>query len=81
MLKCKLLKIQKMGCRKQCAQGKGKQCGKATLSGPTSQDYVEQIPDRMSWLTIHNSTVETELIINVRNLVAKIRKSKIIELL
>jgi hypothetical protein len=81
MLKFLLLKIQKMGCRKQCAQGKGKQCGKATISGPTSQDYGEQIPNSMSWLTIHNSTVDTELTINVRNLVAKIRKSKIIEVL
>ena len=70
-----------MGRGKQCAQGKGKQCGKASISGPASQDYVEQIPDSMSWLTIHNSTGDTELTINVRNLVAKIRKSKIIELL
>ncbi len=31
--------------RKQCAPGKGKQCGKATLSGPASQDYGEQIPN------------------------------------
>ncbi len=30
---------------------------------------------------IHNSTVDTELTINVRNFLAKIRKSKIIELL
>ncbi len=57
-----------MGRGKQCAQGKGKQCGKATLSGPASQDYVEQIPDGMSWLTIHNSTADTELTIDVRNL-------------
>jgi hypothetical protein len=70
-----------MGRGKQCAQGKGKQCGKATLSGPTSQDYVEQILDSMSWLTIHNSTADTELTINVRNLAAKIVKSNIIELL
>jgi hypothetical protein len=77
MLKCLLLmKIQKMGHGKQFAQGKGKQCGKATLSGPTSQDYVEQIPDGMSWLTIHNSTVDTKLTIDVGNLVAKIRKIK-----
>jgi hypothetical protein len=60
---------------------KGKQCGKATLSGPASQDYVEQIPNGMSWLKINISTVDTDLTINVRNLVAKIRKSKIIELL
>ncbi len=66
---------------KQCAKGKGKQCGKTTLSGPASQDYGEQIPDGMSQLTMDNSTVDTELTINVRNLVAKIRKSKIIELL
>ncbi len=51
------------------------------VSSPASQDYVEQIPDSMSWLMIHNSTMDTELTINVRNLVAKIRKSKIIELL
>ncbi len=63
---------------KQCTQGKGKQCGKATLSGPTSQDYEEQIPDGMMGQTIHNSTEDTELTINVRNLVAKIRKSNII---
>jgi hypothetical protein len=75
------MKIQKMGCGNQFAQEKGKQCGKATLSGPMPQDYVEQIPDGMSWLTINNSTVDTELTIDVRNLVAKIRKSKIIELL
>jgi hypothetical protein len=73
--------MQKMGRGKQFTQGKWKQWGKATLSGPVSQDCVEQIPDGMSWLTIHNSTVDTELTINVRNLVAKIRKSKIIELL
>ncbi len=70
-----------MGHEKQFAQGKGKQCGKATLSGPASQDYVEQILGSMGWLTINNSTVDTESTINVRNLVAKIRKSKIIELL
>ncbi len=58
------------------AQGKGKQCGKATLSGPASQDYGEQIPNGMSWQTINNSTVNTELTINVGILVAKIRKSK-----
>jgi hypothetical protein len=81
MLKCFLLKTQKMGRGKQCTQGKGKLYGKATLSGPASQDYVEQIPDGMNWLIIHNSTVVTELTIDVRNLVAKIRKSKIIELL
>jgi hypothetical protein len=75
------MKIQKMGRGKQVAQGKGKQCSKATLSGPASQDYVEQIPNGMSRLTIHNSTVDTELTIDVRNLLAKIRKSKIIELL
>jgi hypothetical protein len=76
-----LLKKQRRGNGKQCAQGKGKQCGKATLSGPTFQDYGEQIPNGVSWLMIHNSTVETELTINVRNLEAKIRKSNIIELL
>jgi hypothetical protein len=70
-----------MGRGKQCAQGKRKQCGKATLLGPASQDYVEQISDGMSWLTIHNSTGDTESTIDVRNLVAKIRKSKTIELL
>jgi hypothetical protein len=69
-----------MGHGKQCAQGKGKQCGKATLSGPMSQAYGEQIPNGMSRLTINNSTVDTELTIDVRNLVAK-KKSKIIELL
>jgi hypothetical protein len=68
-------------CWKQCAQWKGKQCGKSTLSGPASQDYGEQIPNGMSWQMIHNSTVDIELTINVRNLVAKIRKSNIIELL
>jgi hypothetical protein len=67
--------------RKQYAQGKGNQCGKATLSGPTSQDYGEQIPDGMSWQTLKISTVDTELTIDVRNLAAKLRKSKIIELL
>ncbi len=66
---------------KPCTQEKGKQRCKATLSGPVSQDYGEQFPDDVSWLTINNSTVDTELTINVRNLVAKIRKSKIIELL
>ena len=70
-----------MGHRKQCIQGKEKQCGKATLSGPAPQDYGEQIPDGMSQLTIHNSTVDTELAIDFRNLAAKIRKSNIIELL
>ena len=66
---------------KQCAQEKGKQCGKAILPGPASQDYGEQIPNSMSRLTIHNSIGDTELTINVRNLVAKVRKSNIIELL
>jgi hypothetical protein len=70
-----------MGHRKQYAKGKRKQCGKATLSGPASQDYGAQIPNGMSWQTMHNSTVDTELTINVRNLVAKIRKSNIIDLL
>jgi hypothetical protein len=44
---CSLLKIQKMGRGKQCPQGKGTQCGTATLSGPASQDFMEQIPDGM----------------------------------
>jgi hypothetical protein len=70
-----------MGRGKQCTQGKGKQCSKATLSGSASQDYGEQIPDGMSQQTIHNSTGDTELTIDVRNLVAKIRKSNIIKLL
>jgi hypothetical protein len=67
--------------RKQCAPGKGKQCGKATLSGPASQDYKEQIPAGLDWHTINNSIVDTELTTDVGNLVAKIRKSKSIELL
>ena len=70
-----------MGCWKQYALGKGKQCGKATLSGPTSQDYGEQIFNGMGQQTIHYYTVDTELTINVGNHLAKIRKSKIIELL
>ncbi len=70
-----------MGHRKQCTQGKGKQCGKATLSGPVSKGYVEQIPNSMSWLTIHNSTVDTELTIDVRYLAEKVRKTNVIELL
>jgi hypothetical protein len=65
--------------QEQCTPGKGKQCGKATLSGPMSQDLGEQIPNGMSQQIIHNSTVDTELTINVGNRVAKIRKSKIIE--
>jgi hypothetical protein len=40
---------------------------------------MEQIPGGMSQLTIHNSTGDTELTINVGSLVAKIRKSNIIE--
>ncbi len=68
-----------MGRRKQCPQGKGTQCGTATLSGPASQDSMEQIPDGMSQLTIHNSTGDTELTIDVGSLVAKISKSNIIE--
>jgi hypothetical protein len=68
-----------MGRGKQCPQGKGTQCGTATLSGPASQEFMEQIPDGMSWLTIHNSTGDTELTIDVGNLVAKIRKSNITE--
>jgi hypothetical protein len=63
-----------MGHGKQCAQGKGKQCSQATLSGPASQDYVEQIPNGMCQLMIHKSTVDTELTIDVENLAAKIRK-------
>jgi hypothetical protein len=66
MLKCLPLNIQKMGRRIQCAKGKRKQCVRATLPGPMSQDYVEQIPNGMSWLTIHNSTGNTELTINVK---------------
>jgi hypothetical protein len=46
-----------------------------------SQDYEEQIPNGMGKQTIHDSTVDTELTIDVGNCVAKIRKSKIIELL
>jgi hypothetical protein len=68
-----------MGRGKQCPQGKGTQFGTATLSGPESQDFMEQIPDGMSRLMIPNSTGDTELTINVGNLVAKIRKSNIIE--
>jgi hypothetical protein len=68
-----------MGCGKQCPQGKGTQCGTATLSGSASQDFMEQIPDGMSRLTIHNSTGDTESTIDVGNLVAKTRKSNIIE--
>ena len=70
-----------MGHGKQFAQGKGKQCSKATLSGPAFQDYREQILNGMSQQTIHNSTVDTDLTINVRNLVSKNKKIKIIELL
>jgi hypothetical protein len=69
------------GSREQSTPGKGKQFGKATLSGPASQDYGEQISNGMSQQTIHDSTVDTELTIDVRNGVAKIKKSKIIELL
>jgi hypothetical protein len=60
---------------------KGKQCGKATLSSPASQDYGKQIPNGMGQQTIHDSTVGPKLTINVRNGVAKIRKSKIIGIL
>ncbi len=63
------------------APGKGKDCGKATLSGPASQDYGEQTPNCMSQQTINDSTVDTELTNDVQNCIAKIRKSKIIELL
>ncbi len=69
------------GLQEKCAPGKGKDCGKATLSGPASQEYGEQIPNGMSQQTINDSTVDTELTINVGNHEAKIRKSKIIELL
>jgi hypothetical protein len=69
------------GLREKCTPGRGKECGKATLSGPAFQDYGEQIPNSMSQQTINNSTVDTELTINVGNCVAKIRKTKIIELL
>jgi hypothetical protein len=68
-----------MGRGKQCPQRKGTQCGTATLSGPASQNFMEQIPDGMSRLTIHNSTGDTESTINIGNLVAKIRKPNIIE--
>jgi hypothetical protein len=68
-----------MGCGKQCPQGKGTQCGTARLSGPTSQDSMEQIPDGMRQLMTHNSTGDTELTIDMGSLVAKIRKSNIIE--
>jgi hypothetical protein len=67
--------------RVKCAPWKGKECGEATLSGPLSQDYGEQIPNGMSQQTINDSTVDTELTIDVGNCVEKIRKSKIIELL
>jgi hypothetical protein len=70
-----------MGSRKQCTLGKGNQCGKATLASPASQNYGEQIPNGMSEQIMNNSTVDTELTIDVRNCVVKIRKSKIIELL
>jgi hypothetical protein len=46
-----------------------------------SQDYGEKIPNGMSHQTIHDPTVSTKLTIDVENRVAKIRKSKIIELL
>jgi hypothetical protein len=46
-----------------------------------SQYYGEQIPNGMGQQTIHNSTVDTKLTIDVGNQAAKIRKSKIIELL
>jgi hypothetical protein len=68
------------GSRETMRTGKGKQCGKATLSGPASQGYGEQIPNGMSRQTITDSTGDTELTIDVGNLVAKIRKSKVIEL-
>ena len=66
--------------QEQCAPGKGKQCGKATLSGPASQDYGEQIPNGMGQQTIYDSTVGLKLTIDVGICVARIRKSKIIEL-
>jgi hypothetical protein len=68
-----------MGHGKQCPQGEGAQCGTATLSGLASHDFMEQITVGMSWPTIHNSTGDTELTINVGNFVAKITKSNIIE--
>ncbi len=60
------------GLREQCAPEKGKQCGKETLSGPASQDYGKQTPNGMSQQSIYNSTVNSELAINVGNCVAKI---------
>jgi hypothetical protein len=72
---------QKNGSWEQCVLGKGKQCDKATLSSPASQDYGEQIPNGMGQQTIHDSTYGPKLTIDVGNHVAKKTKSKIIELL
>jgi hypothetical protein len=45
------------------------------LSSPASQDYGDQIPNGMSQQTIDDSTVDTELTINVGNHVEKEKKN------
>jgi hypothetical protein len=56
---------------------KGDNRSKATLSGPSSQDYGEQIPNGLGWQTMPERTVGPDISIDVRNQVAKIRKLKI----
>jgi hypothetical protein len=52
-----------MGCANNAHQGKGNNCGKATLC-PTFQDYGEQILAGMSQQTIDDSTVGPKLTID-----------------
>ncbi len=66
-----------MGLANKEPQKKGCNHGKATLSGPSSQDYGEQIPNGLGWQTMPKRTVDPDVSINVRNQVAKIRKLKI----
>jgi hypothetical protein len=50
--------------------------GKATLSGPASQDYGGQIPTSLSWQTMHAIPLCPDVSINVGNQVTKNENQK-----
>jgi hypothetical protein len=61
-------------------RGKGHSVAQPHYQAPRPKTLWNRSPTvHMSRLTIHNSTGDTELTIDVGNLVAKIRKSNIIE--
>jgi hypothetical protein len=56
-----------MGLANNEPRRKGNNRGKATISGPSCQDYGEQIPNGLGQQTMLNPTVGQDVTINLRN--------------